>query len=85
MYDNICNVTFFREKTSTSVAIMSQSLWKGILFSASLFLSCFFGTLVLLTPLIPVALMWPSVGRRFMDLALWLWFVFAAVSPIFSR
>ena len=62
---------------------MTQSLWKGIMFSASLFLSCFFGTLVLLTPLIPIALKWPSLGRRMMDFSLWLWFVFAAVSLIF--
>ncbi|KAK7103701.1 lysocardiolipin acyltransferase 1-like [Littorina saxatilis] len=57
---------------------MGQPIWKGVVFSASLFLSCFFGTLVLLTPLIPVALKWPSVGRRLMDFFLWLWFVLAA-------
>ncbi|KAK7487002.1 hypothetical protein BaRGS_00021672 [Batillaria attramentaria] len=54
-----------------------MKLLKGVAFSLLLFLTCFFGTLVLLTPLIPLALTWTSLGRRMMDLFLWLWFVFA--------
>lgn len=52
-------------------------MWKGVVFSLLLFLTCFFGTLVFLTPLIPLALNWTNAGRRMMDFFLWLWFVFA--------
>lgn len=57
---------------------MGAVLWKGLVFSLSLFLTCFFGTLVFLAPLLPLALRSPALGRRLMDYFLWLWFVLAA-------
>jgi hypothetical protein len=59
---------------------MDPTVWKGLVFSLMLFLTCFFGTLVFLLPLLPLAYKWPSLGRRLMDFFLWLWFVLAAVS-----
>ncbi|XP_076442043.1 lysocardiolipin acyltransferase 1-like [Babylonia areolata] len=60
------------------MATPGPQLWRGIVFAISLFLTCFFGTLVLLTPCLPLAFKLPSAGRRIMDAFLWLWFVFAA-------
>ncbi|KAL8590857.1 hypothetical protein ACOMHN_063169 [Nucella lapillus] len=55
-----------------------QQLLKGVAFATSLFLTCFFGTVVMLMPCLAVAMVRPTVGRRAMDALLWMWFVFAA-------